>query len=144
MGTPWNLLSHPNGSSYHENGLILNEGMSSDKAKMNIDTIMQYVIPRIMIQIGLTEISQTDLTTVDKTFVTIGPNPTKDRVQIRSNEDELKLIEVFDSNGNFIQLHNAINSNYFVVDGTNFHPGIYLLKIQAGEYVFCKKLIFYK
>jgi len=42
MGIPWNLLPHPTDpsgeTSFHENGLVLNEGMSAEKARATIAT----------------------------------------------------------------------------------------------------------
>ena len=53
MGAPWNLIPHPSGGTFHEQGLVLNEGMSAEKSRANLAKVLGFVLPRASVAMDL-------------------------------------------------------------------------------------------
>ena len=53
MGIPWNMLPHPSGDTFHDQGLFLNEGMSAEKSRANLAKVFGFVLPRASVALDL-------------------------------------------------------------------------------------------
>ncbi len=103
-GLPWNVLPHPLGGTFHDQGLARNEDMSAEKSRANIAEIMAYVIPRACVTLdlgclstGLDEIKLAD------NLVSVAPNPALGYVTVSADaNEELNRIEVYNIDGNKI------------------------------------------
>ena len=113
MGIPWNMLPHPAGGTFHEQGLILNEGMSAEKARVNIDTIMGYYAPRAVAAMGLEVVSTQELEE-QMVALTLAPNPVGNEVLLTSAPDyPMQSVVLFAQNGQVLRTFNNLNNNYF-------------------------------
>ncbi len=148
MGLPWSqcpqLNLDPTGNtSFHQAGFILNEGMSAAKAKANIATIMEYVIPRacITLELGCLSVS-TDEVLLSSNLVEVAPNPATGYVNVTSVEHKpIKDIEVYSINGQLLNVERDINVSQSTVNLTNQTPGMYVMKIYMEEGIVTKKLM---
>ncbi|MCK9255507.1 MAG: T9SS type A sorting domain-containing protein [Bacteroidales bacterium] len=79
----------------------------------------------------------------DPEFLVFYPNPILDFVNIRLNMDdeEIKSISVFDSEGKFVIKFSSINSEEFNLDLSNYISGIYNFVIKTENFTFNKKLV---
>ncbi len=143
MGIPWNMLPHPSGGTFHDQGLVLNEDMSAAKSRANIAEIMDYVIPRMCITLGLgCEITSTDEIILDQKLISIAPNPTTGLVNVKSVENQpIQNIEVYSVTGQLMSVDYDINATQSVIDLNSQTPGMYLMKIYLENGVVGKKIM---
>ncbi|MEM1217601.1 MAG: T9SS type A sorting domain-containing protein [Bacteroidota bacterium] len=143
MGIPWNMLPHPSGLTFHENGLLLNEGMSAEKARTNIDTIMGYYAPRAVAAMGL-EVTSVEELEEQMVALTLAPNPVGNEVLLTSAPDfPMKNVVLFDQNGQVLRTFNNLDTNYFFMSRGDLPSGMYIMQIgfEEGQSI-SKKLIF--
>lgn len=84
-GVPWNMLPHPSGGTFHDQGLLLNEGMSAEKSIANINKIMSYVTPRACVALDLPcadLYTSTKDIVLDPSIMTLSPNPASTSINI--------------------------------------------------------------
>jgi len=139
---PWNELEHPLGGTYHEQGLILNENMSAEKAKANIDAVMKYVIPRMAIKMGLLFIDNNEDLHHTLPEITVSPNPAYEFIHIQSQENVIEKVEVYALNGELIKTLTQINSLEHMLERENLEAGIYVLQVHVNGFKVTEKIIF--
>lgn len=64
-------------------------------------------------------------------FVKIYPNPTKSKITVAGNQNQINSFEIFDMSGRKIMEQKEINSNNFTIDIERLMPGIFVLKLQS-------------
>lgn len=144
MGIPWNLLPHPSGGTFHTQGLILNEGMSAEKARANIATIMEFVAPRACVALGLEEcvaqLTKTEDLLSENTFA-VSPNPASDFINISSGDLNFTKVEIYNVAGQLMDVQNGTDRNNATVNVANLTSGMYVVKVYFEEGVAAKKVM---
>ncbi len=148
MGLAWNQCPHPTDpsgmTSFHASGLLLNEGMSAEKARGNIAKIMDYVIPRacITLDIECNGVTNTNEVLLDARRVELMPNPTLGSINIStSNSDQIEHVEVYSIEGKLISVDKAINLAQHNLNLYGQAPGIYVVKVYLADGVVAKKVM---
>ena len=146
MGIPWNLLPHPTDpsgeTSFHENGLVLNEGMSAEKARANIADIMSYVLPRACVSLGLGDCitsSVNDLP-ISETHLLLSPNPASGYVTIATDNSMIQSIAISDLQGRVLFNASAINSTSQTLDISDLTGGMYIVKAKLEDGIATSRL----
>jgi hypothetical protein len=80
---------------------------------------------------------------LDNNQILIYPNPTNSNINIFSQNNEIKSIEIFSLDGKKVGYLNNINSNTISINIESFSPGVYLLKSNTSTGAFINKLIKY-
>lgn len=151
MGIPWNLLPHPTdpsgATSYHAQGLVLNEGMSAEKSRENIALCMGYILPRacVALELPCAEDYLLDVGTEDvleDALTTVSPNPASADMHVQSADYLIQSIELVDMNGRLVYSKNDINSKLHTVNRAGFNSGMYILQIRFEEGQISKKVMF--
>ncbi len=153
QGSPWEwwslsdlqtLVAGTNaatGGSYdantiHTGGLVSNPDMSKSKALTYIDTIQGYMHPRIMLAAEIGDWQSLNASTPNKVKhqVSVFPNPANDVINasVRGNAI-IKSYSVVDLTGKQVVSENQTNSNYIMINTSNFNTGIYFLEINTTE-----------
>lgn len=145
-GVPWSLLPHPTDpsgmTSFHEQGLLTNTGMSAEQARTHIDTVMAYFAPRAFAALDLAAYTSTKQLKEAEVGLVVAPNPATDQFVLRSDENQLMLgVELYDVNGRLVQEHTFKNSYFFIQRG-NLPDGIYVARVRFEEGTITKKVIF--
>lgn len=142
---PWdelpNLLADPGGSvTFHQSGLASNFGMSAEKARTQIDTLIGYFAPRAYAQLNLSTVGTTD---IDEQVVglTANPNPANDYIQI-SAEQTINKIFVYDMSGKAVRIVTNVNSSNFDLQRSRIGSGMFIAQVYFDEGVVTKKVIF--
>lgn len=160
-GSPWEWWSKSDldllvagtnaqtGGSYdantiHANALITNPNMSETQANIYIDTIMGYMIPRVVktMQIGNWETVNVNEFYMNGNDVTVYPNPASTSINFKSNNPETAIssIKMIDITGRVA--YESANMNAYLVElnTTNLTPGIYMgiITLENGEEVIKK------
>ncbi len=147
-GAPLNAIPHPSDSTltYHTQGLILNEGMSAAKAKANLDTIFQYVLPRTCLALGLdcdlagfSSIKHLDASELG---LVISPNPTQDVTYIRTENENFNEVRVFDLQGRLVAGEDGLNTSFYALKRNSLPDGMYAVQIKFDDGVITQKLMF--
>lgn len=150
FGVPWNLLPHPSSTdtmplTFHTQGLILNEGMSAEKARTNINDIMAYISPRACVALELPcaalFTSSTEDLLEDNTLVNVFPNPATDRVEMRTDGQAMERVELIGIDGKLMFARNNINDNNLNIDISAFDSGMYILKVYFEEGLVTKQIV---
>ncbi len=146
MGIPWNMLPHPSGDTFHDQGLILNENMSAEKSRANIAKIMDYVIPRTCLALELAEcnylFTNTEDVLEDDLFLSISPNPVENTMFIDANDQIIKTVEIYALNGSLIAKYNNIEQTQFEVNKADVGTGMYLVKTGFENGFSTRKVVF--
>lgn len=148
MGLSWNEIPHPdsNAGSFHDYGLLTNENMSAEKARANIDTIMNYVIPRACISLELSEcvgdvfVNSTS-TIENNTKIKLFPNPAINMLTIDAGSEAIQSIQLFDFNGQLLKTVELSNATKKEIDLSDFSDGFYIVKVHVGDVQFFKKFV---
>ncbi len=147
MGLTWDQCPHPIDptmmTSFHENGLVLNEGMSAQKARDNIDKIMDYVIPRACITLGLNcLVTSADEVILSSSLVEMLPNPATGNVTISTVENQpIQDIELYSITGQLLVVDRDINNTQGSIDVAGQTPGMYIVRIYLENGFVTKKLM---
>lgn len=146
-GTPWNELPHPNSGTFHDYALLFNEGMSAEKARLNIDSLFNYFIPRACYTLALNCLFSNDSTPVSilqsdtDPSIKISPNPTSNLIVIDAKETRIDGIFIYDTKGTLLRKHALINSTRKELRMDHLQPGLYFIKLRLGEKIITRKII---
>ena len=142
---PINMIPHPLGGTFHDQGLILNEGMSAEKARANIADIMDYVIPRTCLALALPEcdylFTGTEDVLEDDSFLTISPNPVSDKMTIESTSELIQSVEVYNTNGQLVFKNSNVNARTITVDRVSIGTGMFVVKTAFENGVSARKVM---
>lgn len=142
QGAPWNQLPHPSGGTFHDQGLVLNEGMSAEKSRANIDQIMGFYAPRAYAQLDLDKLVNNVNLEANEVSLLVAPNPVGNEVVLTSaDETPMKSVQVFDINGRLVRDYQGVNNNYFFMTRGDLPSGTYVMMIGFEEGEVSKKLI---
>lgn len=145
MGFPWNLIPHPSGGTFHENGLLFNQDMSAEKSRTNIDSIMGYFAPRAYAALDLGNsgpVNVEELATAD-VQLKAQPNPATEMLVLSSNAENPMLdVELYDLNGRLLRAYRNVNNDYFFVHKNDLKNGIYIAKVRFESGILAKKVMF--
>ncbi len=137
---PYNYTVAHCDSIYH-NALATNWNMSKTKALKYIDTIMNYLNPRLQRCLGLplwaAGVNQTTLSVND---MKIFPNPTSGDVNVESNGIAISSIKVSDITGRIIRSLNELNALQAKVNMSGISPGVYFITIDTKAGSITRKL----
>jgi len=148
QGVPLNMIPFPGDTTitYHEQGLFLNENMSAAKSQANIDTIMQYVLPRTCLALGLdcdlrgfSSIKHLDASELG---LAITPNPANNIAHVRTEDINFQEVRLYDLQGRLIMSEDGLNTNYYSLKRNGLPDGMYAVQIRFEEGVITQKLFF--
>ncbi|MFK8057182.1 MAG: T9SS type A sorting domain-containing protein [Saprospiraceae bacterium] len=117
------------------------------RAKLVIDTIMGFVVPRAYVALGIgtaadleNALDVVDISPADVDFK-VFPNPTSSFSTIEVREDvELQLIVLYDMNGRRLS-HATVSGNRYGFDASNLPSGMYTLMVQTSEGVLSERIL---
>jgi len=142
---PINMIPHPLGGTFHDNGLILNEGMSAEKARANIADIMSYVIPRTCLALALPEcdylFTNTEDVLEDDSFLKISPNPVSDNMRIESSEELIQTVEIYNTNGQLVFKNSNVNAASLTVNRQSMGSGMFVVKTTFENGISTRKVM---
>ncbi len=150
MGLTWSQCPHPTdptgATSFHANGLLLNEGMSPEKARGNIAKIMDYVIPRacetLDLGCGTVSVKEQQL---DPNSVAVLPNPTSGNLTVNvTGQEMIDQIEIYNIDGKLISSINSVNTAQYELSLNGQSSGMYIIKVYTENGVASKKVMLNK
>lgn len=123
-------LSASAGTMAYVNGLATNPDMSKAKALAYIDTIQNYVNPRIAYCLPLfTGINENENVTAN---ILVYPNPSAKHFTVES-KSIMESIYLYDLAGRLLVQHLHINNTSLKMEHNNLAGGIYLMKIKTNS-----------
>ena len=128
--------------------LANNPNMGPLKARLYIDTLMTFILPRACVALNLpcaSVVSSTeDLLRAETTKLTIAPNPANDYITFESEVyNPMKAIELYDMSGRLVK-QAKVDANYFNMARGLLPSGIYIAKVKFEGGILSKKVIFEK
>jgi hypothetical protein len=154
-GTPWEWWSKSDldalvtgtnaqtGGTYdsddiNTNSLLTNPNMNKATAMLYIDTIIGYMMPRVVktMQLGDNwESVNVDELRIKTSNVSVYPNPSSNLVNVLSNIDNASVesIEVFDVAGTRVLMSNVSASTSVQIDVRDFAAGLYLGEVSLSN-----------
>lgn len=130
----------------HSISLGTNPDMSREKGLAYIDTIMGYMIPRVMTVLNLKSepaynTGVTEKTSVVKT-ISLYPNPTDDVVTLSSTtENTLNSVSIVDITGKTVFTTKNTGKQSISINVKSLSPGIYFVSANDGITSYTTKLI---
>jgi hypothetical protein len=111
-----------------------NPYMSAARAKAYIDTIAQFISPRIAVQFGfLSNVSVSEVNVSN--YLGLFPNPAKENVTISMDKNQATISEInlFDVTGKVLVSNSGISAHEFVLNTENLTKGIYLVNVKLAN-----------
>lgn len=144
-GAPWewwdramiqgnNTYGAGSGRNADSLAMLTNPFMSATRAKAYIDTIAQFVSPRIAAQFGF--ISSVNLSEVNVNgLLGLFPNPAKENVTISMDKTQATISEInlIDVTGKVLVSTSGISAHEFVLNTENLTKGIYLVNVKLAN-----------
>jgi acetyl esterase/lipase len=133
-------LGQTQGQQIHAGGLFYNPDMSKSKALHYIDTIQNYVNPRIAFCLALLPgVNDFDYA---RNNIFVYPNPATDRFTVFINDESVNIheIELQDVSGRTIYSQEHLYGNKITLDRKNFSAGIYVLQITSSKGIYQKQI----
>jgi Secretion system C-terminal sorting domain len=119
------------------------------QSRKYIDTIMSYLVPRIVCSLGLPQCALVPKNPIGieeyaKKTLAIYPNPSYSDITIQNidSENPIEQIQLIDITGKIVRLEKQLNTTNYVIQKGNLSPGIYLLKITLKEGNVSRKIVF--
>ncbi len=114
-----------------------NPDMSEAKSMAYIDTIVNYMSPRL-VDVVIAGIEENDDQIAQNTF--IFPNPAASGVTIRVNGYKMNSVEIFNLNGALVAEEQNLNSGRMEMNVEDLPAGLYLVKVRTDQGFTTQKL----
>ena len=130
-----------NGTQIYSNALLTNPNMSKAKAIAYIDTIMNYVNPRIVECLNLAT-GVSELETASNQII-VSPNPSAANLNINLGDEALEVtrIEMTDVSGRIVYSNNNITDRNIQILRKGLANGTYLLRFDTEFGIVNKKVV---
>ncbi|MEN9611811.1 MAG: hypothetical protein RLZZ628_2625 [Bacteroidota bacterium] len=127
--------------------LANNPGMGAAKARLYIDSIMTFVVPRACLGLDLKPcaglVSGTREVLALNAYLKLAPNPATDAVRFESEEiNPMRSIELYDMSGRLMVKQDNINLSNYTLPRNGLTRGMYVAKVRFDSGVLAKKLMF--
>jgi hypothetical protein len=127
--------------------LANNPGMSGAKARLYIDSIMTFIVPRACLGLDLKPcaglVSGTREVLALNAYLKLAPNPATDEVRFESEEiNPMRSIELYDMSGRLVVKQDKINLSNYTLPRNGIPHGMYVAKVRFDSGVLAKKLMF--
>jgi hypothetical protein len=146
IGTP-DSLALINAKTCNSNGLATNQFMSKTKALAYIDTIQNYLAPRIMVAlhlpgylgpcpqggVGINPVSK-------QTGILVYPNPAKQVFNVKAGE-EISTVMLMDLSGREVYRQEFKGMDEISINRSGITNGLYIIKISTAQGEYVKRLI---
>lgn len=154
-GSPWQFWNSAQGSAQfpvttpngvittHVAGTLSNPFMAQSNevgratALTYIDTIAQFVSPRLACALGLAECNVIGIETKSNiaSSITIFPNPANQLVNIalKNDADQMQSIRIFDVTGKLVESIQANNQSIYQYNRKSLNAGVYLFEVQTNK-----------
>ncbi len=122
-----------------------NPDMSKTKSLAYIDSVMNYLVPRIVCGLGLFECSVISVIDNDLELgsVMVYPNPSYNRLTISSTiaGNMIRNVKMFDLQGRTFFSRDDIMSTDYIFDHQDIAPGLYFVRVETSKGYLTKKVI---
>jgi dienelactone hydrolase len=122
-----------------------NPGMSEAKARLYIDSIMTFVIPRACVGLNLPcagVVTSTEDLLKDVKF-SVAPNPAYTMVTLESEAtNPMQAIEVYNMAGQAVQTIKNVNNHQFQLQRNGLPAGVYIVKVKFEGGILSRKVVF--
>lgn len=128
------------GSTAYTNGMLTNPNMTKAKALAYIDTVMNYVNPRIVYCLNL----QTGVNNLNSlsTSVNVYPNPAKNYFMVKSTYSKPILsIDVVSVSGAIVKNIVNVNAAEYKIQKSGMSNGMYFIKVNFADNTITQKLV---
>ncbi len=119
----------------HQASLQSNPDMSSAKGRIYSDTILNYMVPRIMVGLQLPGFNQIGIEEMDiASKLALYPNPTSGALFIKTQDSDIEVttIELMDITGKVISTYDVSNQD-IQLDLAGYTAGVYFVKINSNQ-----------
>jgi acetyl esterase/lipase len=130
------------GTAIYQNAFLTNPDMSKAKALAYIDTVMNYMNPRIAfclnLSVGVDEIEAV------KSSIKVQPNPAGEFTELVINNTKfpLQAVRVFDLLGKQVFAEEGLNDARYTLNRNGVAPGMYLVKMEFNGMSVTEKVFF--
>lgn len=119
-----------------------NPNMSAAKGRAMLDTVMDYMNPRIVCALQLGPCALVGINEKDPIAVGVGvyPNPSHDNIVITSAKETIRMFELYDADGRRVRAENVERTS-FTLERNGLLPGAYFVQLQFDQGTVTRKLM---
>ncbi len=139
---PWQWWDSSENPQLDSTGQLTNPGMSAQKGKLYIDTIMGYMLPRALDALVNTDFVPVPLSVKNNQGITtkVFPNPTSDNFTVSASE-MIQSVKLFDHKGSLILSKNGLATDQYELSRGVLPMGVYYLNVQTKAGITTHKVI---
>ncbi len=119
-----------------------NPDMSATKGRTYLDSVVNYLAPRMYVVMELypTSIEDFRLEQSLKVF----PNPASDRIEVAlvDGDNFIRSVELMDMNGRTVFVQRNLRTDHTVINRDNLSSGLYLLRVQGEKGQTSQRILF--
>ena len=147
--SPWNFwdfttwdIPHPAGGTYNDQGLLTNPGMSLTKSNSYLDTVVNYLCPRIVCALDLVGCPNASLDKNEEaSSFQIYPNPNDGNFTLRLRSTSItNSIQITDLSGNIID-ERSLKESDVQMHLTHLNPGVYFVTLSNDNQKITKRVV---
>ena len=121
--------------------------MGAAKAKLYVDSIMAFIVPRACVGMALpcagVVTSTEDLLNAETTKLSIAPNPAHDYITFESEVyNPMRSIEIYDMSGRLVRQVAKVDNHQFNMMRNTLPTGMYIAKVKFEGGILSKKIVF--
>lgn len=142
----WAQVPHPSGGSFTSVGMLTNPDMSHAKSITYLDSILSFVVPRIVCSMGLANCNLATNTDVATEQWTVGvyPNPSYSSINVSTDaSNPLSSVVLTDLSGRQVKVIGGLKSTDIRIDHSDLTPGMYFLTAHTRKGVQTEKVLLY-
>lgn len=130
-----------NGTTIYSNALLTNPDMSKAKGLAYIDTVMNYLNPRIVYCLNLA----TGISSIDdaEQLIQVSPNPVSDimTINVEAIRNKIREIAIYDISGRKVKDVTVTESRIYNVERGKMNSGSYFVRIEMENGTVNKKIV---
>ncbi len=143
----WNTDTTKQTFGNNASALASNPGMGAVKARLYIDSIMTFIIPRACVGLSLpcASLVSSAEEVLNSTNVKLvaSPNPAQKSIVFESDAfNPIQAIELFDISGRSVIQARNINNHFYQLDRGSLPNGMYIAKVKFEGGILSKKVVF--
>ncbi|NBC24003.1 MAG: T9SS type A sorting domain-containing protein [Bacteroidetes bacterium] len=141
---PWQWWN-PDENVNHVNGIMTNPGMSPEKGRTYLDTIIGYFAPRACVVLGLDCEETSSSENIAKSDFTVAPTPALDVMRIQAErEDLITDWQLVDMQGKVMRERRGINVQNDFIRRKGLASGQYILRVRFASDRMQSKLVIFQ
>ena len=121
--------------------MLTNPDMSKSKALLYIDTVVNYLSPRIVCGLGLAECSGAAVSEQEQERIQFYPNPVEDLLHVTLPHSTITEIVVVNMGGEVVSGRIELQGDHAILDLSHLNSAVYFVRVTSDQATYVEKIV---